>query len=71
MKFRFEIITTCCAALLGTLFLAAVWWFSGLREWVGEASLIGSLACGWTACLVHALVHELNKMAEERQKKRR
>lgn len=70
VKFRFEIITSCCAAIFGTLFFGATWWFSGIGQWVFEGAFFGGLVCGLCAVAFHALVHGLNEMAEERRNER-
>jgi len=70
VKFRFEVITTCCAAIFGTLFFGASWWFSGIGQWVVEGAFFGGLVCGLCAVAFHALVHGLTEMAEERRNER-
>ena len=47
VKFRYEIITTCCAAIFGTLFFGATWWFSGMGKWVVEGAFLAALFAGY------------------------
>lgn len=67
---KYETITTVCAALFGLLFFGGVFWFSGMGQWAGEASVTGGIVCGLGAWAFHALVRELDKVAEERRNKR-
>lgn len=69
-ELRFEIISTCCAALGGGLLSAVVSWFSPWKAWTPEAAVSIGILFGLTAVMFHLLVRGLVKMAVERQKER-
>ena len=64
-ELRFEIMTTCCAALGGGLVAAAVSWFSPWKEWTAEVGLGVGILCCVTAVAFHLLVRELGKAEKE------
>ena len=70
MPDKFEILTIGGAAVFGVLFFGGVWWFSGMQEWAVKAAVYGGIICGLGAWAFHALVRELDKMAEERRNNR-
>lgn len=66
---RFEIISTCCAALGGGFLAAVISWFSPWSAWTAEVAFVGFILCGSVVLVVHLLLREMEKVEIERQNK--